>query len=406
MPLLGSLSKKAENMRVERALGVFSCCARRFTRTGFWLGSVAALAVMMAAQTPAKPEPDVLEFGDGERLVGHLVSGSGATLTFHSDAAGDIKVDWAKVKSLKSSGKFAVPEKGAVLDKHADPSQTPQGTVSLSDQKLSVDPGTGAAPTVIPVADAANVVPQASFLNAFKTPRFYQDWHGSAGFGVDLIEATQKNRNVTAGVSLQRVVSGESWIGPRYKTLFNLNFADGQLSQPNTPTITTDIVHANMEHDLFLSKKLFIDVSGDFLHSVSQGMKLQQTYGGGLGYVLLKGEHQELDVKASMVYVRQQFEQNGTSPLLASKSLVAAAAGETYTRNLRGGIAFHEGLLYTPSFNDTSAYTGNAYANFAIPIKKRISITLGGIESYINEPPVGFKKNSFEFVTQLAYKVN
>jgi len=378
----------------------------RLERTGLLLGSVAALAITLSAQTPAKPEPDVLEFGDGERLVGHLVTATGGSLTFHSDAAGDVKVDWAKVKSLKSAGKFAVAEKGVVLDKHADPSQTPQGTVSLSDQKLSVDPGTGAVPTVIPVADATNVVPQGSFLDAFKTPKLYQDWHGSAGFGVDLIEATQKNRNVTAGVSLQRVVSDESWIGPRYKTTFNLNFADGQLSQPNTPTITTDLLHADLEHDIFLSRRLFVDVSADFLHSLSQGMKLQQTYGGGLGYVLLKGENQELDVKASIVYVRQQFEENGTSPLLASKSLVAAAVGETYTRSLKGGIAFHQGLSFVPAFNDTSAYTANAYANFAIPVKKRISITIGGIDSYINEPPLGFKKNSFEFVTQLTYKVN
>jgi uncharacterized protein DUF481 len=376
-------------------------------RAGLVLASLAALAGnIMYAQAPAKPESDVLEFGDGERLVGHLVSATGGSLTFHSDAAGDVKVDWAKVRSLRTSGRFAVAEKGVVLDKHADPSRTPQGTVAVSDQKVSVDPGTGAAPTVIPVADATNVVPQANFLNAFKTPRFYQDWHGTAGFGVDLIEATQKNRNVTASVSLQRVVSDESWISPRYKTLFNLNFADGQLSQPNTPTITTDLAHANIEHDIFLSRRLFVDVSGDFLHSLSQGMKLQQTYGGGLGYELLKDDRQELDVKASIVYVHQQFEENGTSPVLASKSLVAAAIGETYTRSLKGGIAFHEGLLFVPAFNDTSAYTGNLYANFAIPVKKRISITIGGIDSYINEPPAGFKKNSFEFVTQFTYKVN
>ncbi len=394
--------------RVNRTI-TLTLCGRtplRFKRSGFFWAGFVALGAILSAQTPAKPDPDVLEFGDGERLVGHLVSATGSSLTFHSDAAGDVKVDWAKVKSLKTSGKFAVAEKGVVLDKHADPSQTPQGTVSSSDQKLVVDPGTGAPPAVIPVADATNVIPQASFLNAFKTPRLYQDWHGSASFGVDLIEATQKTRNVTAGVSLQRVVSDESWIGPRYKTLFNLNFADGQLSQPNTPTITTDLVHADLEHDIFLSKRLFADVSADFLHSLSQGMKLQQTYGGGVGYVLLKSEKQELDLKASVVFVRQQFEENGSSPLLTSKSLVAAALGETYTRTLKGGIAFHEGLSLVPAFNDTSAFTGNAYANFAIPVKKRISITIGGIDSYINEPPLGFKKNSFEFVTQLTYKVN
>jgi hypothetical protein len=397
------------SMNLATTLNIFEKLRGRFAKTGLCFGSLAALAFTLSAQTPAKTktEPDVLEFGDGERLVGHLVSGAGASLTFHSDAAGDVKVDWAKVKSLKSSAKFAVPEKGVVLDKHADPAQTPQGTVSLSDQKLTVNPDNGAAPTVMPVAQAANVVPQASFLNAFKTPKLYQDWHGSAGFGVDLISATQKSRNITGGVSLQRVVSGESWISPRYKTLFNLNFADGQLSQSGTPTIKTDLIHANIEHDLFLSPKLFVDISGDFLHSFSQGMTLQQTYGGGVGYVLLKSDRQELDVKASMVYVRQQFEaQQGTGIETPGKSLVAAQVGETYTRNLRGGIALHEGISVIPAFNDTSAYTANAYANFAIPVKKRLSITIGGIESYINEPPTGFKKNSFEFVTQLTYKVN
>jgi hypothetical protein len=393
-------------MNLRKNLRYFRHTARRVQKVVPMLATVAALTMTVSAQTPAKPDPDVLEFSDGERLIGHLVSASGGSLTFHSDAAGDVKVDWAKVKSLKTSDKFAVAEKGIVLDKHADPAQTPQGTVSLNDQKLSVDPGTGAAPTVIPVAEATNVIPQPHFLNAFKTPRLDQDWHGSAGFGVDLIEATQKSRNITANVSLQRVVSDEDWISPRYKTLFNLNFADGQLSQPSTPTITTDLVHADLEHDIFLTKKLFIDLSADFLHSASQGMKLQQTYGGGLGYVLLRSERQELDLRGSIVYVRQQFEESGTSPLLASKSLIAAAVGETYTRNLKGGIAFHEGLTFIPAFNDTSAYTGNAYANFAIPVKKRLAITIGGIDSYINEPPLGFKKNSFEFVTQLTYKVN
>ncbi len=293
-----------------------------------------------------------------------------------------------------------------MLDKHADLSKVPQGTVSISDQKINVDPGTGAAPTVIPVADATNVVPQTNFLNAFKRPRLNQDWHGSAAFGVDLIEATQKSRNITAAVSLQRVVSDESWVSPRYKTLFNLNFADGQLSQSGTATITTDIVHANIEHDIFLSSRLFVDVTGDFLHSVSQGMKLQQTYGGGLGYVLLRDAHQELDAKASIVYVRQEFEPEAGGFVVPGKSLIGAALGETYTRNLKGGVAFHEGLTFIPAFNDTKAYTGNLFANLAIPVKKRISISIGGVDNYINEPPAGFKKNSFEFLTQLSYKIN
>jgi hypothetical protein len=158
---------------------------------------------------------------------------------------------------------------------------------------------------------------------------------------------------------------------------------------------------------MFLSSRLFAYGSADFLHSSSQGMELQQTYGGGMGYVVLKNAHQELDVKAAVDYIRQSFA-TPASPLppLADKSLIGASVGESYARSLKGGIAFHEGLTFVPAFNDSKYYTASAFANFAIPVYKRLNITIGGIDNYVNEPPSSFKKNSFEFVTQLAYKIN
>lgn len=379
------------------------------------LGAFVVAVASSYGQATAKPEPDVLEMNDGERLIGHFVSASGGSLTFHSDAAGDVKVDWAAVKTLKSSGKFAIAEKGVVLDKHADLNKVPQGTVSANDQKISVDPGNGAQAVVVPAANAANVVPEANFLNAFKRPRFDQDWHGSAGLGIDLVEATQKSRNITAAVSLSRTVSDESWVNPRYRTTVDLNVADSKLTQTvdgASQTITTDLIHGGAEHDIFLSSRLYVDLMADFLHSSSQGMSLQQTYGGGIGYVLLKNDHQELDVKANIDYVRQTFETPAATILIPnpiappSKSLIGAALGETYTRSFKGGIAFHEGATVIPAFNDSKYYTANAFANFSIPVHKRLTINIGGLDSYVNEPPSGFKKNSFEFVTQLAYKIN
>jgi hypothetical protein len=188
--------------------------------------------------------------------------------------------------------------------------------------------------------------------------------------------------------------------------------ADSQISQSPAilhPTLTTDLVHGGLEHDMFLSSRLFAFGSADFLHSSSQGMKLQQTYGGGIGYVVLRDAHQELDVKGAIDYIRQSFEQPAPPAIQnPDKSLVGASVGETYNRSFKGGIAFHEGLTFVPAFNDSKYYTANAFANFSIPVHKRLMITLGGLDSYVNTPPAGgnFKKNSFEFVTQLSYKIN
>ena len=74
-----------------------------------------------------KPEPDVLLFTDGERLTGQFVKSSGASLTFKSDALGEITVDWSKVKELQSSVKVAVIPKGVKLRKPSDATEHSPG---------------------------------------------------------------------------------------------------------------------------------------------------------------------------------------------------------------------------------------------------------------------------------------
>jgi len=375
---------------------------------------ILGLGLTLWGQTPApKPEPDVLEFADGEKLIGHLVSAKGSSVTFHSDSAGDVTVDWSKIKSLKSSGKFAVPETGVLLDKHSDLSKIPQGTVTEEDQKISVNPGTGAAPTVIPVANAANVVPEPNFLGAFQKPKFSDFWHGTASLGIALTEATQKSQNISSAINLSRTVSNESWIDPRYRTTFNFASAYGQLSQSGSPTVKTDLIHADLEHDIYFSRRAYGFVSAAFDHSISQGLKLGQTYGGGIGVTVYKTENQELDLKASIDYIRQAFEPQittladgtTTSTTLPDRSLIGAVIAEAYVRTFKHGITFHEGLSVTPAFNNAQAYSALASANVSFPVYKKLSFTVGSVDAFFNLPPPGFKKNSFQFLTQLSYSI-
>jgi hypothetical protein len=111
------------------------------------------VCALLHAQGPAKPEPDVLIFTDGEKLIGHLTSATGTTLTFKSDMAGDITVAWSKVQELRTSEKFAAVPKGVILRKLNDASQVPQGTVSMTDQKIQVTPSQPGTPTTVPFTD-------------------------------------------------------------------------------------------------------------------------------------------------------------------------------------------------------------------------------------------------------------
>jgi hypothetical protein len=123
-----------------------------------------------------KPDSDVLLFMDGERLTGHFVKSAGPSLTFHSDALGDITVDWSKVKELQSAAKVAVIPKDVKLRKHADASSIPQGTLSMQDQQVHLA-AAPEPPKSIPVADAGLIVDLAGFQNALShQPGFLDAW--------------------------------------------------------------------------------------------------------------------------------------------------------------------------------------------------------------------------------------
>ncbi len=114
-----------------------------------WLGMVG----IHELYGQAKPEPDVLLFTSGERLTGHFVKSTGSSLTFKSDALGDVTVDWSKVKELQTTAKVAVIPKGVRLHKRADAANIPQGTLSVQDQQVHLAAET---PKTIPVADTGS----------------------------------------------------------------------------------------------------------------------------------------------------------------------------------------------------------------------------------------------------------
>jgi hypothetical protein len=94
------------------------------------------------------------------------------------------------------------------------------------------------------------------------------------------------------------------------------------------------------------------------------------------------------------------------APSQAATHLIGAVVGETYTRTLAHGISLNEQLSLIPAFNEVNDYSAIGTINLGLPITKKINITVGLLDSYLNNPPPDFRKNSFQFVTNLTYKIN
>ena len=356
-------------------------------------------ALPISAQTTAdsKPEPDVLLLTDGEKLIGHLESATGASVIFKSNLVGELTVEWSKIQELHSSEKFAAIPKGVKLHGGESTANVARGTVAATSQQLQVEGGNN-SPQTMPTGNLGTLLEEGSFDKAFHRTSFLQGWKGGATVGLSLTEATQKNQSFTAALNLARAVPAESWLDLRSRTVFDYNQAYGKLTQPGSPDVKTSLYHVDAEQDRYLSPRLFAFGQAIFDHSFSQGLDLQQTYGGGLGFVVFKTPAQEFDVKASADYVDQRFETSGLN-----KQLFGSIFGETYVRTFAHGILLNEQGGVTPAWTDTKAYSAFASAALTFPVYHRFGLTLGALDDFLNNPPPGFKKNSFQFTAGATY---
>jgi hypothetical protein len=359
---------------------------------------VSAASARLHAQEKPKEEPDIVVFSNGEKLIGHFESSSGGSAKFKSDTIGEVTIDLSKVQKFHTSQKFAVIRKNLKLRKDQKDGQVPRGTISVADQKVAVNPGNGQPERFVAISDMGNIVDEASFDAAFRSPGIFHKWTGAITFGTALVEATQNSLSVTSGVSLVRAIPTENWLPLSNRTAIDFSDTYGKVSQPGEPTLKTSIYHADAERDEYFTTRLYALGTAAFDHNFSQGLDLQQIYGGGIGWTAMQRPNQSLDFKASIDYEKQQFEVAAQNQNLAN-SIFA----EYYKLKFAHNIQLNEQFSVSPAWTYTRAYSAYASVGIIFPVYKRFAFTANAINSFLNDPPPGFKKNSTQFTTGLSY---
>ena len=378
------------------------------------------LALILACSAPsvyaqAKPEPDRLIFKNGDQLTGTLVRGTGSSIVFKSDMAGEITVSLDNVRELRTQANFAVIPKGVPMTPSRAQDLIHPGTLAYKDAAVEVTPPTGVSssvPVTIPETNVAFIIDQTTFDRELRRYSLLSGWQGSATAGATDVQATSYGPTFTAGLNLVRAMPGVAFLPPHDKTVFNLNEAYGKLTQPFIPqpappakpipdsVAKTSIFHADLEYDRYISPRFYGLGDLAFDHNYAQGLHLQQVYGGGFGWTPLQRPRQQLDLKVDVHYLKQQFNSSLASQ---NQDLIGSTFSETYRRNLPGKLLLTESGNVLPAWNNPNAYSANGNINLALPTFHRLTVNFGASDNFINDPPLGFQKNSFQFTTNLGY---
>ena len=360
-------------------------------------------ASLRAADADAKPTPDILQFANGDKLASHLDHEAGGVVFFASDNAGMVQVPWAKLKSLHTTKEFAVIENGALVKRKSRNLDVLVGALVLQGGTLTVMTLQGAQQ--VPVKNVEYLVDKATFdKNVLHGQKLTQGITGSVTAGASTVNSTQNSESVNSAVVLARGVPAVAWLPARERTLLNFSNSYGQISEPGTPTVKTNILHGGLEQDQYFSPRFYLLEQTMFDHNFSQGLDLQQLYGIGMGYTILKDPKQELDVTAIVDYTKQQFAASATAPA-TSTNLIGSSFGDNYMRKFPKKILFTEIAAINPAWNIPADYTANVTLGATFSVYKNFGFSLGFIDSYLNNPPAGFQGNSVQFTTGLTYSI-
>ena len=378
--------------------------------------SVAVLLAATVATAQDKPAPDSITFTNGDHLTGKLVRETSGSVVFHSDIAGDVTVTWDKIKELHSAQPFAVLQKGVTPNRKTGESQIPIGTLAVESGNIQLEsPTTHATIALIPVANAEYIIDKPTLdKQLLGHPGFFEAWNGSATAGATIVSATQNQYTVNAAVALQRVVPTVNWLDPRNRTSVGFNESFGKITEPAYTDATgtfvpstftkSNIFEIDAERDQYVSKKLYYLGEVSFSHDYAQSLQLQQVYGAGFGYTLIKKPKEELDVKATAQYEKQSFFNTAS----ANQNLIAATLAANYNLTLSKGIVYNQQIAYVPAFNNTRAYSANESDTLTFPAYKNFGFTVGTLDSYLNDAPITLpqtKRNSFQFTMGVTYTI-
>jgi hypothetical protein len=405
--MLPVFDKSARLVLLVAALGSFSICEAQ------------------SKPAPPNPAPDVLVLSNGDTLHGKFVSETAGKLTFHTDPLGDISISWDKVKEMHVAERFGVLTSTAKLRGRKSTVQIPEGTLDVADEAVTLHDASGAPVPPIPAKNAQYIMDVATLDKQINhEPGFFTGWNGAATAGATLVSATDNQYTFTGGVNLERQVPTASWLDPRDKTIFAYTQSYGKITQPaysyaptpgapllvQVPSVVSksSIAHFGAERDQYFSPRVYALGQVAFDHNFAQDLQLQQIYGGGFGWTVVKRPKQEFDLRGTVQYEKQQFT---PGPGTANQDLIGSTFAANYLLHLKL-FTYTQDLAFIPAYNNFKAYSATETDAVTFPTYKNFGFSLGTIDTYLNDAPfIGTaanpptKPNSFQFTIGVTYVI-
>jgi putative salt-induced outer membrane protein YdiY len=358
-----------------------------------------ALILLLAVASAAFG--DEVTVKNGDQLNGKIVKSDGKTLVLHTDFAGDLTIDLAKITHIKTDQELHITTKEK---------KTVVGTVTANDGTFQVATKAGSVEVAVAnIVTIRNDAEQAAYEKSLH-PGLLHGWNGGANAGFSLAEGNSETENLALAVNLVHPTEKDK-ITVYVSSVYTNN---GLVS----PSVVANLVQAGLEYDYNLGPRLFANATATFISNALQDLDLRSIYGGGLGVHAIKSSKTTLDLIGGLNYTHETYSDGPpvvpptVPPTLASYGMtnrfMAATVEDDFMTKLGKSTVLTEKLDFYPGLTDSEQ--GQYQMAFLIGTVTKISKWLGWqnqfSDIYVSNPPAGTKTNDVILTTGLNVSFN
>jgi putative salt-induced outer membrane protein YdiY len=338
--------------------------------TALWRPLAGALALCLVLVGGAAADEVLLLNGD--RLTGTIVGAAGGKLTIKTEAAGDVIVDLAKVKTFSTTEPVVVRTGEATLRSRV--TAGPDGAVQ-------VVPIAGGAPQTVALSDIGQINPPPV------------KWTGGISFTGMKTSGNAESTNI--GFSLNAVRRAE-----QDRITLGAGYAFGRQEDPDTgeESTTVDNIFGFAKYDYFLSKKLYLYGAVRAERDRIADLDLRFTPSVGAGYQWYETPTFNLSSEAGLAWVYEDFRDAGSDDHFAARF-----AYHVDWTPYKGVLLFHN-LEWLPAFDDPFGdYNLNGDLGLRTAIFQGFFAEAKIEARYDSEPAPGAEKEDLRYVLAVGW---
>jgi putative salt-induced outer membrane protein YdiY len=327
-----------------------------------------ALGLVLAGRAAA----DEIQLLNGDRLTGTIVSAGGGKLTIKTEAAGDVTVDLAKVKTFTTDAPIVFKVGETTLRGRAVAS--PDGTVEVA-------PDSGEPAQVVALTDVTQINPPAP------------EWKGALSLNGMITRGNSET--TTAGGSFNAVRRSE-----HDRITLKAGVAYGKETNQDTDeeNVTVNNMFGFAKYDYFLTKKLYLFGSVRAERDVVADLALRFTPSVGLGYQWYETPTFNLNSEAGLAWVYEDFRSGGSSDHFAAR----LAYHVDWTPH-KAVLLFHS-LEWLPALdNPINDYNLNGDAGVRAAIYREFFAEAKVELRYDSRPAPGAEKEDLRYLLSIGW---